>query len=64
MCLYSTYVHKSFLNYNFRGGKYMKEKKQQYERPVAQIIEFELEDHIAASADYGPNLSCSESVWE
>ena len=42
----------------------MNEKKQQYERPVAQIIEFELEDHIAASAQYGPNLSCSETVWE
>ncbi|GEM_PF-3438711 len=42
----------------------MSEKPLIYERPVAEIHEFELQDSIASSADHGPNLSCSESIWE
>ncbi len=39
-------------------------EKKSYERPVAVIVEFETDDHIAASMDYGPNVSCSEALWE
>ena len=34
-----------------------------YEAPTITVVEFSLEDHIASSADYGPNLSCSEGIW-
>ena len=39
-------------------------KKPAYEPPVILVIEFELEDSIASSMDYGPNVSCSEGVFE
>jgi len=37
--------------------------KKVYEPPVIEVITFELEDSIASSGDYGPNLSCSEQSW-
>ena len=42
----------------------MNQDKQVYERPLADIVEFELEDNIANSINFGPNLSCNESIWE
>ena len=38
----------------------MDEKKRIYESPEAVIIEFELADHLASSADYGPGALCGE----
>jgi len=37
----------------------MKEKKKEvYEAPVIEVIEFELEDSIAVSGDFGSNTTC------
>lgn len=37
----------------------MKEKRKEiYESPVLEVIEFELEDSIAASGDFGSNTFC------
>jgi hypothetical protein len=33
-------------------------RKEQYETPELEVIEFELEDSIAASGDFGPDLVC------
>ncbi|MFP4479167.1 MAG: hypothetical protein ACLFPM_07015 [Candidatus Izemoplasmatales bacterium] len=43
----------------------MKEKtKEIYESPQIEVIEFDLEDSIAASGDFGPDTSCGgEGVW-
>jgi len=42
----------------------MKEKEVKvYEPPRIEVIEFELEDSIASSGDYGPNVSCGETTW-
>jgi len=38
-------------------------KKEVYEIPEIEIIEFELEDSIALSGDLGPTTICSEGVW-
>ena len=40
----------------------MKEKEV-YETPVIEIIEFELEDSIAASGDFGSGTICSEGLF-
>ncbi len=40
------------------------ENKVIYEKPIAEIIEFELEDSIAFSINLGPGLSCTEEYWE
>lgn len=42
----------------------MEEKKDTYERPTAIIIEFELKDNIASSADTGSDAICSEGLFE
>jgi len=34
------------------------EKKEIYETPTLEVIEFELEDSIAASSDFGPDTMC------
>ena len=34
------------------------EKKEQYETPEMEVIEFELEDSIAASGNFGPDTIC------
>lgn len=36
------------------------EKKEIYETPTMDVIEFELEDSIAASGNVGPSLPCSD----
>ena len=44
----------------------MKEERktlESYETPVIEIIEFELEDNIALSGDFGSSTICSEGVW-
>jgi len=39
--------------------KNKKVKKEQYEAPVMEVVEFELEDSIAVSGDYmGANTFC------
>ena len=38
----------------------MEKKKELYETPKIEVIEFELEDSIATSGDYGSGLACSE----
>lgn len=35
-----------------------KEHKEHYETPEMEVIEFELEDSIAASGDFGADLIC------
>lgn len=41
-----------------------KEKKLEvYEEPVIEIIEFELEDNIALSGDFGSSTVCSEGSF-
>jgi len=35
-----------------------KEKKDVYESPQIEVIEFDLEDSIAASGDFGSNTFC------
>jgi hypothetical protein len=40
----------------------MKEKEI-YETPELEIIEFELEDSIAASGDFGSGTICGEGVF-
>jgi hypothetical protein len=37
-------------------------KKELYETPQIEIIEFELEDSIAASGDFGSNTFCGGEV--
>lgn len=41
----------------------MKEKKEHYESPEIEIIEFELEDSIALSGDFGSSTICSEGLY-
>lgn len=43
-----------------------KEKKEVYESPQIEVIEFELEDSIAASGDFGSGTFCGGEeggVW-
>ncbi len=37
--------------------------KKIYEPPRIEIIEFELKESIASSADHGSNVVCSETTW-
>jgi len=44
----------------------IKEKKkvlEKYEEPQIEIIEFELEDSIAASGDFGSSTICGEGLF-
>jgi len=42
----------------------MKEKKKEtYESPKLDVIEFELEDSIAASGDFGSGTFCGEESF-
>jgi hypothetical protein len=43
----------------------MEEKKvcEVYETPSIEFIEFELEDSIAASGDFGSSTICGEEMW-
>ncbi|MDD3865940.1 MAG: hypothetical protein WC479_03215 [Candidatus Izemoplasmatales bacterium] len=34
-----------------------------YEKPEVEIIEFQLEDSIATSGDFGPDTPCSEMIF-
>ena len=47
-----------------KEGTRVNEKKETYERPLAEIVEFASVDGIATSLDHGPNVSCSEAVSE
>lgn len=38
----------------------MEKKKEIYETPEIEVIEFELVDSIATSGDFGAGLACSE----
>lgn len=40
-----------------------KKKKEVYETPSIEVIEFELEDSIASSGDFGSGAICGEEVW-
>jgi hypothetical protein len=40
-----------------------KGKKEIYESPQIEIIEFELKDSIAASGDFGSNTFCGDEVF-
>ena len=39
------------------------EKKECYETPEIEIVEFELEDSIAASENFGSDALCGGEVW-
>ena len=39
-------------------------EKPAYDPPAITIIEFDIHDSIASSMDHGPNVSCSEAVFE
>lgn len=41
-----------------------KEEKKIYEPPQADIVEFEMKEHIASSADNGASTICSESIFD
>lgn len=41
----------------------MNEKKETYETPKLEVVEFELEDSIAASGDFGSSTMCGEELW-
>lgn len=42
----------------------MKVKKNEvYESPQIEVIEFELEDSIAASGNAGPSLTCGDESY-
>ena len=41
----------------------MKKKKETYESPLIEVVEFELEDSIAASGDFGSSTMCGEEMW-
>lgn len=47
----------------FIAEGFMETKKEVYEKPIAEIIEFELNDNIAMSTDMGPGLACSEGLF-
>ena len=38
-------------------------KKELYETPIIEIIEFSLEDSIAASTDFGSNTMCGNETF-
>lgn len=40
-----------------------KKKLEVYEEPQIEIIEFELEDSIALSGDFGSSTICSEGLY-
>lgn len=42
----------------------MEKEKEIYEKPEATIIEFELKDSIASSADTGSDAICSEGIFD
>ena len=56
----------NFFTNTFEGEMHMNEKKptETYQKPVAEIVEFELKDHIASSADNGSDTICSESIFD
>ena len=39
-------------------NKERKKEKEVYETPDLEVVEFELEDSIAASGNFGPDLIC------
>jgi hypothetical protein len=41
----------------------MEKKKETYETPKLEVVEFELEDSIAASGDFGSSTMCGEELW-
>ncbi len=41
----------------------MNKRREEYETPVAEVIEFELNDNIAMSTDMGSDLICSEGLF-
>jgi hypothetical protein len=41
----------------------MDKEKETYETPNVEIIEFALEDSIAASGDFGSNTICGEETY-
>lgn len=42
----------------------MKKGKMEYETPVIEIVEFELEDHIAASGDFAGGAIGTEDLFD
>ncbi len=41
----------------------MEKKKELYETPEIEVIQFELEDSIAASGDFGSSTVCGGEIW-
>lgn len=41
-----------------KGGKMKETKKEVYETPKMEVVEFELEDSIATSGNFGSNTLC------
>lgn len=40
------------------------ERKDVYEAPVAEIVEFTTDEHIASSANYGSDTICGEELFD
>ncbi len=38
-------------------------KREVYEEPIIEIVEFKLEDNIALSGDFGSSTICNEGMW-
>ena len=41
----------------------MEKKKEEYQTPVIEVIEFELDDSIAASGNFGSSTICGEGLF-
>ena len=52
---------KSLLQFFIKGVN-MREKEV-YEIPIIEVIEFQLEDNIALSGDFGSSTVCGEGIW-
>jgi hypothetical protein len=59
------HFYNEFYKINIKGKNMRKDKKEIYESPQIEVIEFELEDSIAASGDFGSGTFCGgeEGVW-
>lgn len=42
----------------------MAKEKEMYETPVIEVVQFELKESIAESANFGPGTLCGEEVDE
>ena len=55
-----------FFTNQFKGDMFMTEEKttETYQKPVAEIVEFETKDHIAASSNNLDGASFTETIFD